>query len=51
MVKIRLRRMAPRSSLSTALLLSDSRFARDGRFIGEIGYTIRPRALCRQDRR
>ena len=38
MVKIRLRRMGAKKSPFYRVVVADSRFARDGRFIEEIGY-------------
>ena len=38
MVKIRLRRMGAKKALFYRVVVADSRFARDGRFIEEIGY-------------
>ena len=38
MVKIRLRRMAAKKAPFYRVVVADSRFARDGRFIEEIGY-------------
>ena len=38
MVKIRLRRMGAKKAPFYRVVVADSRFARDGRFIGEIGY-------------
>lgn len=38
MVKIRLRRMGAKKAPFYRVVVSDSRFARDGRFIEEIGY-------------
>ena len=37
-VKIRLRRMGAKKSPSYRIVVADSRFPRDGRFIEEIGY-------------
>ena len=38
MVKIRLRRMGAKKAPFYRVVVADSRFARDGRFIEEIGY-------------
>ena len=38
MVKIRLRRMGAKTAPFYRVVVADSRFARDGRFIEEIGY-------------
>ena len=38
MVKIRLRRMGAKKAPFYRVVVADSRFARDGRFIAEIGY-------------
>ncbi|MEE0498528.1 MAG: 30S ribosomal protein S16 [Gemmiger sp.] len=38
MVKIRLRRMGAKKAPFYRIVVADSRFARDGRFIEEIGY-------------
>ena len=38
MVKIRLRRIGAKSAPFYRVVVADSRFARDGRFIEEIGY-------------
>ena len=38
MVKIRLRRMGAKKAPFSRVVVADSRFARDGRFIEEIGY-------------
>ena len=38
MVKIRLRRMGAKKAPFCRVVVADSRFARDGRFIEEIGY-------------
>ena len=38
MVKIRLRRMGAKKNPFYRVVVADSRFARDGRFIEEIGY-------------
>ena len=38
MVKIRLRRMGAKKAPLYRVVVADSRFARDGRFIEEIGY-------------
>ena len=38
MVKIRLRRMGAKNAPFYRVVVADSRFARDGRFIEEIGY-------------
>ena len=38
MVKIRLRRMGAKEAPFYRVVVADSRFARDGRFIEEIGY-------------
>lgn len=38
MVKIRLRRMGAKKASFYRVVVADSRFARDGRFIEEIGY-------------
>ena len=38
MVKIRLRRMGAKKAPFYRVVVADSRFARDGRFIDEIGY-------------
>ena len=38
MVKIRLRRMGAKKAPYYRVVVADSRFARDGRFIEEIGY-------------
>ena len=38
MVKIRLRRMCAKKAPFYRVVVADSRFARDGRFIEEIGY-------------
>ena len=38
MVKIRLRRMGAKKAPFYSVVVADSRFARDGRFIEEIGY-------------
>ena len=38
MVKIRLRRMGAKKAPFFRVVVADSRFARDGRFIEEIGY-------------
>ena len=38
MVKIRLRRMGAKKAAFYRVVVADSRFARDGRFIEEIGY-------------
>lgn len=38
MVKIRLRRMGTKKAPFYRVVVADSRFARDGRFIEEIGY-------------
>ncbi len=38
MVKIRLRRMGAKKAPFYRVIVADSRFARDGRFIEEIGY-------------
>ena len=38
MVKIRLRRMGSKKAPFYRVVVADSRFARDGRFIEEIGY-------------
>ena len=38
MVKIRLRRMGAKKAPFYGVVVADSRFARDGRFIEEIGY-------------
>lgn len=38
MVKIRLRRMGAKKAPFYRVVVADSRFARDGRFIKEIGY-------------
>ena len=38
MVKIRLRRMGAKKTPFYRVVVADSRFARDGRFIEEIGY-------------
>ena len=38
MVKIRLRRMGAKKAPFNRVVVADSRFARDGRFIEEIGY-------------
>ena len=38
MVKIRLRRMVAKKAPFYRVVVADSRFARDGRFIEEIGY-------------
>ena len=38
MVKIRLRRMGAKKAPVYRVVVADSRFARDGRFIEEIGY-------------
>ena len=38
MVKIRLRRMGAKQAPFYRVVVADSRFARDGRFIEEIGY-------------
>ena len=38
MVKIRLRRMGDKKAPFYRVVVADSRFARDGRFIEEIGY-------------
>ena len=38
MVKIRLRRMGAKKAPFYLVVVADSRFARDGRFIEEIGY-------------
>ncbi len=51
MVKIRLRRMGAKKAPFYRVVVADSRFARDGRFIEEIGTTIPPRAPLCQDRR
>ncbi len=37
-VKIRLRRMGPKNAPFYRVVVADSRFPRDGRFIEEIGY-------------
>lgn len=45
MVKIRLRRMGAKKNPFYRVVVADSRFARDGRFIEEIGYydpTVEP---------
>ena len=39
MVKIRLRRMGAKKAPFYRVVVADSRFARDGRFIEEIGYS------------
>ena len=38
MVKIRLRRLGAKKALFYRIVVADSRFPRDGRFIEEIGY-------------
>ena len=38
MVKIRLRRMGPKKAPFYRVVVADSRYPRDGRFIEEIGY-------------
>ena len=38
MVKIRLRRMGKKKALFYRIVVADSRYPRDGRFIEEIGY-------------
>ena len=38
MVKIRLRRMGAKKAPFYRVVVADSRFARDGRFLAEIGY-------------
>ena len=43
MVKIRLRRMGAKKAPFYRVVVADSRFARDGRFIEEIGYYDPPR--------
>ena len=48
MVKIRLRRMGAKKAPFYRVVVADSRFARDGRFIEEIGYydpTKEPNAI------
>ena len=48
MVKIRLRRMGAKKAPFYRVVVADSRFARDGRFIEEIGYydpTKNPRVV------
>ena len=42
MVKIRLRRMGAKKAPFYRVVVADSRFARDGRFIEEIGYYKEP---------
>ena len=41
MVKIRLRRMGAKKTPFYRIVVADSRYPRDGRFIEEIGTTIR----------
>ena len=43
MVKIRLRRMGAKKAPFYRVVVADSRFARDGRFIEEIGYYDPPK--------
>ena len=51
-VKIRLRRVGAKKAPFYRVVVADSRFPRDGRFIEEIGtYDPNQGALCREHRR
>ena len=49
-VKIRLRRMGAKKSPFYRIVVADSRFPRDGRFIEEIGYYNPMEEMCIRDR-
>ena len=51
MVKIRLRRMGAKKTPFYRIVVADSRYPRDGRFIEEIALTIRWQSGCCQRKR